>query len=66
MSTTGFPPGSFWAIERRHRHVESVWDVSSREFMRLANVDHRPGVGSNRLFQVAKIDNVRIGAGAEA
>ena len=26
----------------------------------LANVHNRPGVGSNRLFQIAKTDDVRI------
>ena len=53
-------------IEGRHRHVESVWNMAGGEFVRLANVHHRPGVGSNRLFQIAKTDDVRIRAGAKA
>ena len=40
--------------------------MAGREFVRLADVDHRPGVRSDGLFQVAKVDDVRIGAGAEA
>ena len=35
------------------------------EFVRLADVDHRPGASADGLFEVIKIDNVRIGPGPE-
>src|ERR1700722_8664765 len=62
----GFSLRQIFGIVRRHRHVESVWNVACGEFVRLANVPHRPGGGSNRFFQIAKTDDVRIRAGAEA
>ena len=53
-------------VETRHRNVESVRNVTGGKFVRLADVHHRPGVGSNCLFQVAKTDDVLIRASAEA
>ena len=40
--------------------------MAGREFVRLANVDDCPGVGANRLFQIAKTDDVRIRSGAKS
>jgi hypothetical protein len=34
--------------------------MAAREFVRLANVDHGPGIRSNRLFQLTEINNVGI------
>ena len=40
--------------------------MACREFVRLANVHDCPGVGSNRLFQIAKTDDIRIRGGMKA